>query len=334
MFQDGTIILLLLYVDDMLIACQDKSRIQDLKKMLSKEFDMKDLGAAQKILGMEIQRDRTAGRIWISQAKYIKKVLEKFNMQEEKVVSTPLAAHFKLSGQQCPKSEEEQQVMEKVPYANVVGCLMYAMVCTRPDIAQAISVVSRYMGNPGKQHWDAVKWILRYLKGSWRQRIMFEKQKENARVLGYVDADYAGDLDKRRSTSGYVFTCAGGPISWRALLQPITALSTTEAEYIALAEAGKEAIWLNGLVSQMGITQDCVKLKCDSQSAIYLAKNQVFSGRSKHIEARYHRIRNWVESKEIWIEKIHTDDNAADFLTKILPAKKFKHCLNLINLVD
>ncbi|CAL8116761.1 unnamed protein product [Prunus armeniaca] len=137
--------------------------------------------------------------------------------------------------------------MEKVPYANVVGCLMYAMVCTRPDIAQAISVVSRYMGNPGKQHWDAVKWILRYLKGSWRQRIMFEKQKENARVLGYVDADYAGDLDKRRSTSGYVFTCAGRPISWRALLQPITALSTTEAEYIALAEARKEAIWLNGL---------------------------------------------------------------------------------------
>ncbi|CAL2258919.1 unnamed protein product [Prunus armeniaca] len=208
-------------------------------------------------------------------------------MQEAKAVLTPLAAHFKLSGQQCLKSEEEQQVMEKVPYANVVGCLMYAMVCTRPDIAQAISVVSRYMSNSGKQHWDAVKWIL------W-------------------------DLDKRRSTSGYVFTCAGGPISWRALLQPITALSTTEAEYIALAEAGKEAIWLNGLVSQMGITQDCVKLKCDSQSAIHLAKNQVFSGRSKHIEARYQRIRNWVESKEIWIEKIHTDDNAADFLTKIV----------------
>ncbi|CAL2276443.1 unnamed protein product [Prunus armeniaca] len=197
-------------------------------------------------------------------------------MQEAKVVSTPLAAHFKLSRQQCPKSEEEQQVMEKVPYANVVGCLMYAMVCTRPDIAQAISVVSRYMANLGKQHWDVVKWTLRYLKGSWRQRIMFEKQKENAMVLEYVDADYAGDLDKRMSTSGYVFTCAGGPISWRALLQPITALSTTEAEYIALAEAGKEAIWLSGLVSQMGITQDCVKLKCDSQSAIHLAKNQVF----------------------------------------------------------
>ncbi|BBG93278.1 transposable element gene [Prunus dulcis] len=135
--------------------------------MLSKEFDMKDLGAAQKILGMEIQRDRTAGRIWISQAKYIQKVLEKFNMQEAKVVSTPLAAHFKLSGQQCPKFEEEQQVMEKVPYANALGCLMYAMVCTPPDIAQAISVVSSHMVNPGKQHWDAIKWILRYLKGSW-----------------------------------------------------------------------------------------------------------------------------------------------------------------------
>ena len=128
-------------------------------------------------------------------------------MQEAKVVLTPLAAHFKLSGQQCPKSEEEQQVMENVP-ADVVGCLMYAMVCTRPDVAQAIIVVSRYMANPRKQHWDAVKWILSYLKGSWQQRIMFEKQKENVGVLGYVDVDYAWDLDKRRSTSGYVFTCA------------------------------------------------------------------------------------------------------------------------------
>ncbi|CAL2237889.1 unnamed protein product [Prunus armeniaca] len=222
---------------------------------------MKDLGAAQKILGMEIQRDRTAGRIWISQAKYIQKVLEKFNMQEAKAISTPLAAHFKLSGQQCPKSEEKLQVMEKVPYANAVGCLMYAMVCTRPDIAQAISVVSKYMANPGKQHWDAVKWILRYLKGSWRQRIMFEKQKENARVLGYVDVDYARDLDKRRSTSGCVFTCAGVPISWRALLQPITAFSTTEAEYIALAEVGKEAIWLNGLWSTSSLEVQSGKKK-------------------------------------------------------------------------
>ncbi|BBG92302.1 transposable element gene [Prunus dulcis] len=154
--------LLLLYVDDMLIACQDKSRIQDLN-MLHEEFGMKDLGAAQKILGLEIQRDRTAGRIWISQAKYIQKVLEKFNMQEAKVVSTPLAAHFNLSGQQCPKSKEEQQVMEKVPYANAVGCLMYAMVCTLLDIAQAITVVSRYMANPGTQHWNAVKWIFGFL---------------------------------------------------------------------------------------------------------------------------------------------------------------------------
>ncbi|KAM1174186.1 hypothetical protein ACFX13_027426 [Malus domestica] len=125
---------------------------------------MKDLGAAQKIPGIEIQRDRTAERIWISQAKYIQKVLEKFNIQEAKVVSTPLAAHFRLRGQHCPKSEEEQQVMKNVPYANAVDCLMYAMVYTRLDIAQAISVVSRYMANLRKQHWDA---ILRYLKGSW-----------------------------------------------------------------------------------------------------------------------------------------------------------------------
>jgi hypothetical protein len=146
---------------------------------------MKDLGVAKKILGIEIHKDRDARKLWLSLAGYVKKVLERFSMENTKPVSTPLANHFCLSTSQCPKTIEEIEDMSKVLYANAMGCLMYAMVCTRPDLAQAVSVVSKFKANLGIQHWDTVKWIFRYMRGT---------------------TDYAGDLDDRRSTIGYVFT--------------------------------------------------------------------------------------------------------------------------------
>ncbi|XP_040364466.1 secreted RxLR effector protein 161-like [Rosa chinensis] len=254
-------------------------------------------------------------------------------MDGAKVVSIPIAAHHQLSANQRPSSQKEIDEMKDVPYASVVGCLMYAMICTRPDLAQALSVVSRYMSNLGKPHWEAVKWILRYLKGTRQLGIMFERKHEVACVAGFVDSDYAGDLDKRRSTIGYVFTCGGGPVSWKATLQAVAALSTTEAEYMALTEASKEAIWLNGLANEFGIHQQGVVVKCDSQSAIHLAKNQVFHARTKHIDVRYHRIRDWVGSGNIFVEKVHTNDNAADCLTKPVALEKFKHFLNLLSII-
>ena len=156
--QDGSFIYLLLYVDDMLIASRNQGEIFRLKAQLSKEFEMKDLGEAKKILGMEIARDRQRGTLCLTQKQYLKKVLQRFGMSEKtKPVSTPLAPHFKLSASQCPKTEEEREYMSKVPYSNAVGSLMYAMVCTRPDISHAVGTVSRYMHNPGKEHWKAVK---------------------------------------------------------------------------------------------------------------------------------------------------------------------------------
>jgi hypothetical protein len=270
---DESFIFLLLYVDDMLIATKSILEVNKLKVLLSREFDMKDLGVAKKILGMEIRRNRDAKRLWLSQAGYVKKVLERFSMENAKLVSTPLANHFRLSTSQCPKTVEETEDMSKVPYASAVGCLMYAMVCTKPDLAHAVSVVSKYMANPGKQHWDAVKWIFRYLKGTTDYGITFVRQKSNLSVVGYVDADYAGDLDDRTSTIGYVFTLTGGPICWKSMIQSMVAMSTIEAEYMVAAEVAKEALWLRGLVKELGIQQVGVPLYCDSQSAIYLAKN-------------------------------------------------------------
>uniref|UniRef100_A0A2N9EK90 CCHC-type domain-containing protein n=1 Tax=Fagus sylvatica TaxID=28930 RepID=A0A2N9EK90_FAGSY len=329
--EDGSYIFLLLYVDDMLIAAKSMCEVNRLKSLLHKEFEMKDLGAAKKILGMEIRRDRGARKLWLSQKNYIRKVLEKFSMLDAKPVSTPLANHFRLSGSQCPKNEEEIENMSKVPYASAVGCLMYAMVCTRPDLAHAVSTVSRYMANPGREHWNAVKWIFRYLKGTAEHGILFSRQPGTNSVVGYVDADYAGEVDDRRSTTGYVFTLSGGPICWKSTLQSIVAMSTTEAEYMAVAEAAKEALWLKGLVKELGLNQGGVQMHCDSQSAIYLAKNQVYHARTKHIDVRFHKIRELIVTGDIVLEKVHTSENAADMLTKPVTTAKFKHCLDLVN---
>ena len=226
-------IYLLLYVDDMLIASKDKAEIENLKRQLSREFEMKDLGDAKKILGMEISRDRTSGKLYLSQSGYVRKVLRRFNMLDVKPVSTPLAAHFKLSSAMCPQSDEDIEYMSRVPYSSAVGSLMYAMVCSRPDLSHALSVVSRFMANPGREHWKAVQWIFRYLHGTANACLQFGKSKDE--LVGYVDSDFAGDLDKRRSLTGYVFTIGGCAVSWKATLQTTVALSTTEAEYMAIS---------------------------------------------------------------------------------------------------
>ena len=184
---DGSYIILLLYVDDMLVVGSNMQEINVLKRKLANSFAMKDLGAAKQILGMRITRDRKNRKLTLSRNEYIQKVLKIFNMQNAKPVSTPFASHFKLRKEMCPKTQEDMDYMSKVPYASAVGSLMYAMVCTRPDIAHAVGVVSKYMNNPGKEHWMAVKWILIYLKGTANQALRFGGS--NISLQGYVDAD-------------------------------------------------------------------------------------------------------------------------------------------------
>ena len=188
---------------------------------------MKDLGSARQILGMQILHDRKAKKLWLSQEKYIERVLERFNMKHAKPVSTPLGAHFKLRNKSCSSSKKVKKDMALTIYSSVVGSLKYAMVCTQPDIAHAIVVVSRFMVNLGKDHWEAVKWIFRYLRGSSKLCLTFGDSK--LVLEGYVDADWAGDLDGRKSTSGYLFTFVGGAISWQSKLQKFVALSKTKA---------------------------------------------------------------------------------------------------------
>ncbi|KAG8480197.1 hypothetical protein CXB51_024909 [Gossypium anomalum] len=293
---DGSFVYLLLYVDDMLIAAKDKREIRKVKAQLNEEFEMKDLGPAKKILGMEILRDRKVSKLYLSQKGYIEKLLCRFNMRSAKPVSTPLAAHFRLSSALSPQSDDEIKYMSHVPYSSAVGSLMYAMVCSRPDLSYAVSAFGRTEDG----------------------------------VIGYVDVDFAGDLDRRRYLTGYVFTIGGCAISWKATLQTTVALSTTEAEYMAITEACKEAIWLKGLFSELDEDLQISTVFCDSQSVIFVTKDQMFNERTKHIDVRYHFVRDIIACGDIVVSKISTHENPADMMTKSLPITKFEHCLDLV----
>ncbi|KAK1413090.1 hypothetical protein QVD17_34841 [Tagetes erecta] len=324
----GNYMYLLLYVDDMLIACQDKGEIEATKSMLKREFEMKELGEAKKILGMQITRNRELKQLKLCQTDYAKKVLKNYAMEDCKPVKAPFAAHFKLSAEDSPKTDEEAVFMTHVPYANYVWSLMYLMVCTRPDLAYGVSVVSRYLSNPGKAHWEGVKWILRYLKGTADHGLVFGKDviHGSVQIEGYVDADFAKDLDKCRSITSFVFKCLGSVISWKSHLQSVIALSTTEAEYMSLCEAVKEALWLSRMVRELGMKVITPIVHCDNQGALQLAKNSVFHERTKHIRVKWLFIREEVNHKRIQVIKIDTQQNMADVLTKSLPGVKFDFC--------
>ncbi|CAA7022682.1 unnamed protein product [Microthlaspi erraticum] len=313
----------------MLVAAKDKEVISELKQKLNEKFEMKDLGPAKKILGMEISRDREKGLLWISQEGYLCKVLELYKMEQAKQVVTPLGAHLKM----CPATEkqlrDDADFMKSVPYSNAVGSLMYAMIGTRPDLSYPVGIISRFMSKPIKEHWLGVKWVLRYIKGTLKNKLCYRKGSEFI-LKGYCDSDYATDMDKRRSISGMVFTLGGNTISWRSALQKVVALSTTEAEYMSLTEAVKEAIWLKGLLKDFGYEQKSVEIFCDAQSAIDLSKNNVHHERTKHVDVKYHKIREVIADGIVEVLKISTLCNPADIFTKILPVSKFQAALNLL----
>jgi transposase InsO family protein len=330
--EDDVFIILLLYVDDMLVIGPNKDRVQELKAQLAREFDMKDLGPANKILGMQIHRDRSKRKIWLSQKNYLNKILRRFNMQDCKPISTPLPVNFKLSSSMSPSNEAERMEMSRVPYASAVGSLMFAMICTRPDIAQAVGAASRYMANPGREHWNTIKRILRYIKGTSDAALCYGGSEFTVR--GYVDSDFAGDLEKRKSTTGYVFIIAGGAVSWVSKLQTVVALSTTEAEYMAATQACKEAIWMKKLMEELGHKQEKILLYCDSQSALHIARNPAFHSRTKHIDVQYHFVREVVEDGSVDFQKVNTKKNPADALTKPVNTNKYIWCRSSYGLAE
>ncbi|XP_042051319.1 secreted RxLR effector protein 161-like [Salvia splendens] len=252
-------------------------------------------------------------------------------MFDAKPASVLLAAHFMLSKDLCPKSEYAIKAMKKVPYANAIGSVMYLMVSTRPDIAYAVSCLSRYMSNPGPVHWEALKWLLRYPKNTAKYGLCYSRCEEGVKLIGYVDSNYANDRDKRKSTTSNVFTVCRSCMSLKSQLQHIVALSTTESEYIAIIEVMKEVVWLKGVLSELNFLKTPPVVFSDSQSAIQLYKNLVFHDRTKHIDVRFHYIRDIVEKNEVSLLKVHTDKNPADMGTKCLPLEKLFFCIKYLH---
>jgi transposase InsO family protein len=315
------------YVDDLKIIGRDKQAIQRLKNALSERFDMTDLGPISYYLGMSVRRDRAARTITLSQAGYLQKVLHKFGFDEAKPAATPMESGICLEKETIQMAEAE--TVQR--YQAAIGSLMYAMTISRPDIAFAVSTVSQFAQNPNDSHWKAVKRVFRYLRGTLDQGITFGKSDDG--LIGYSDADWAGDRTTRKSTSGYIFMMYGGPVSWSSKRQTTVALSTCEAEYIAMTQAAKEATWLRILLTELGVSKTGpVKIFVDNQGAIALAKNPEFHTRTKHIDIQYHYVRQEVENERIQLGFTDTGSMLADCLTKPLPRIKLERFMNGISM--
>uniref|UniRef100_A0AAV1VAR2 Reverse transcriptase Ty1/copia-type domain-containing protein n=1 Tax=Peronospora matthiolae TaxID=2874970 RepID=A0AAV1VAR2_9STRA len=323
---DQDMILVVLYVDDLILASSKNELLKSTKMALSKRFEMTDLGELDYFLGMEIKNDRKTGMVTVQQTKFLKSVLTKFGMDNSKPVKTPQDPGLKLTKNMCEQECKHEDTMCNVPYRSAVGGIMYLMVATRPDLAAAVGSLSQFSSDPCPTHWQALKRVLRYLQATPNHGLEFTRE-EGSRICGYTDADWAGDIESRRSTSGYVFMMSGGCISWKSQKQRTVALSSTEAEYMALSEATKEAVWLKVLLGELGemTSDEAIKMYEDNQGSIALAKNPEFHKRTKHIDIRYHFVREKVESGEVVLEYCPTQDMLADMMTKPIAAVQFEN---------
>jgi len=321
----SSIAFLVLYVDDILLIGNDVKFLKAVKEYLNSKFSMKDLGEAAYILGIKIYRDRSKRLIALSQSTYLDKVLKKFNMEGSKRGFLPMSTGITLSKDQCPATAKEIESMAKIPYASAIGSIMYAMLCTRPHVALAISLTSRFQSNPGIDHWTTVKNILKYLRITKDMFLVYGGCDEDLIVKGYVDASFNTDPDGSKSQTGYIFMLNGGAVSWRSCKQSTVAQSTMEAEYMAAGDAANEAVWLRKFVIELGVfpsASDPVEILCDNTGAIANAKEPRSHSTAKHILRRYHVIRDYVKNGGIRICKVHTDLNVADPMTKPLPRAK------------
>ncbi|KAK0577227.1 hypothetical protein LWI29_029806 [Acer saccharum] len=312
-----------------------KGVLTSVKEWLAKQFDMKDLGEASFILGIQVIRDRKNRTIALSQASYIDKILSRFSMQDSKKGMLPFRHGIKLSKEQVPKNEHEEQFMSRVPYASAVGSLMYAMLCTRPDICFAVGIVSRFQSKPGPDHWTAVKHIFKYLKRTRDNMLVYSGG--DLVPVGYTDSDFQSDSDSRKSTSGAVFTIGGGAVIWRSIKQSCIADSTMEAEYVAACEAAKEAVWLRQFLIDLEVVPSANKqitIYCDNSGAVANSKEPRSHKRGKHIERKYHLLREIVQRGDVTITKIASAENLADPFTKALPQKSFDGHLENMGLRD
>jgi len=319
------ILIAMTHVDDTLISGSDDAGRGRLIKELGDKFKLKNLGPVELVLGMEVRRTGL-GPILLSQERFARETLEKFGMSDCKPAPTPAPAGVQLSVDQCPQTDAERATMATFPYRELVGHLNYLANNTRPDIAPAVSDLGRFMSNPGMAHWQLGKRILRYIKGTPGKGINFSGSRGDAPILtAYVDADFAECKDTRKSHTGFVLFINGMPVSWKGRKkQGCVATSSTHAEYIALFHAIREVVYMRQLLLELQHDQKGpTTIFEDNQGAIAIAKNPVNHARTKHIDIKFHYIREQVRLGSVKLKYIPTADQVADVLTKALGKAKF-----------
>jgi hypothetical protein len=319
-------ILLGIYVDDLIITGSSERGITAFKEEMKRAFRMSDLGKLSFYLGLEVLQNKDG--IMVTQTAYAQRILEKCGMGDCNPCTTPTENRLKLT------KNSTAATVDATEFRSTVGSLRY-LVHTRPDITFAVSYVSRFMERPTVEHQAAVKHVLRYIAGTLRFGCWFAKGTEETRLTGFSDSDHAGDQDDRKSTSGLFFFLGSRPISWQSQKQKIVSLSSCEAEYIAGTGAVCQGVWLARLLGEL-TDEDTRKFELfiDNKSAISLSKNPVFHDRSKHIDLRYHFIRECAEVGKVEVKYVNTEEQLADILTKPLGRIRFQELRSKIGMKE
>ena len=316
-----SLLILAVFVDDIILAGNSQQAIAKVKADLGECFQVKDMGELHYFLGVSVKQNIDTGKIWIGQPSFAQPVLKKFGLENCKPAATPVATGAKLL-----KATEDSELFDATLYQSAVGMLLYLSGWTRPDITFAVSNVARFCSKPTKEHWVAVKRILRYLKGTMNHGLLYTKNDEsdNKAMIGYSDADWAGDANDRKSTSGYMFMVSGAPVSWKSKKQTCVALSTAEAEYVALSQATQEVTWLRELFKDLHNKQtDPTIIYEDNQAAISIAESPQYHSKTKHIDIKYHYVREKVFDNTIKLIYCPTNNMLADMMTKGLSRDKY-----------
>jgi len=324
---------LLVYVDDIIIGTRTQKEMTTLKGHIHSRFPITDKGPISIFLNMSFTRDRAKRVFYISQPSKIDKLLEDSRLDSEELrlirtpTNLPASPTSKLTASMCPASDEEKRLMTRKPYKSVLGQVLFIAVTCRPDIATAVSCCGQFAQNPGLEHWKALLQIVAYLVSTSKLVLRLGGHYSKLELTAYSDADWGGDLDKRRSRTGLLVLLGVSPVIWMSKLQPSVALSSTEAEYIALSLCCRDVLWARGLLHQLGFQQeDPTPIYEDNMSCIKIAESRKQAPGVKHVDIRYHFVRDEVERKTVTLRPLPTAEMVADTLTKSLPAILFsKH---------
>ena len=286
--KDGVLLVIPVFIDDITLASNSQKKIDSTIKELESHFKLRNLGPTSWLLGIKITRDLSQHSISLSQHQYITDILNQYGFADCNPISTPMDSGLVLQKTET-LSDEDKEFMSKVPYLSAVGSLTYLAQSTRPDIAYAVGTLARYNSNPAPIHWKAVKHVFRYLQGTKNYELVYKPTKEEELFITYSDSNHGACKDTGRSTGGYVVKIGTGAVSWSSKLQSVVALSTTEAEYIAAVEAGKELKWMRSLLGEFGYKFDNASTLCiDNMSSINVSKNPEHHGRMKHLDLKFH----------------------------------------------